>query len=353
MTALSATLRRPSIGPSPPFQRLVAALSAAPPPPFQRPRSRPPFQRAPSPPFQRPFAALPAALSLPFHGPKITYPVQGFERTAFKGYVGLLLTVQKQPVVVHIEATVASFAKYDGTFKYQDPGCYTGNLNHVVLVVGYFVLRDDGSENRIAPPFWIIRNSWGEEWGDRGHMRMDMQGGDGVCGINVLPGIYPIVKTDTSAFLRFMGFILPLSPPALSPSLLCLPVPKDPCGLKSYKGDGDLQPSMNPCGRFTCVPNLKTNSNTCNCTIPDQTKQPFVEAANGYGYICVYVDVCGSYFKNPCAVGTCINDGKGAYSCICPPNYVPSRTIDNFPTCDPGAAAAPPSSTLLFLLQHL
>ncbi|CAI5470305.1 unnamed protein product [Closterium sp. Yama58-4] len=194
----------------------------------------------------------------------------GFERTAFKGYVGLMLAVQRQPVVVHVEALAASFAKYDGTFKYQDPACYTGNLNHVVLVIGYLVLRNDGSENRIAPPFWIIRNSWGEAWGDRGHMRIDMQGGDGVCGINVLPGIYPIVK-----------------------------IPGDPCGLKSYKGDGDLQPSMNPC-----------------------------------------VDVCGSYFKNPCAVGTCINDGKGSYSCICPLNYVNSTTIDSFPTCDPANTTA-------------
>ncbi|CAI5464610.1 unnamed protein product, partial [Closterium sp. Yama58-4] len=46
------------------------------------------------------------------------------------------------------------------------------------------------------------------------------------------------------------------------------------------------------------------------------------------------VDVCGSYSTNPCAVGTCINDGKGAYSCICPPNYVGSITADNLPTCD-------------------
>ncbi|CAI5980639.1 unnamed protein product [Closterium sp. NIES-64] len=84
------------------------------------------------------------------------------------------------------------------TFKYQNPGCYTGKLNHVVLVIGYFVLRSDGSQNRIAPPFWVIRNSWGVEWGDRGHMRMDIQGGDGVCGINVLPGIYPIVKSEAS-----------------------------------------------------------------------------------------------------------------------------------------------------------
>ncbi|CAI5498699.1 unnamed protein product [Closterium sp. Naga37s-1] len=195
----------------------------------------------------------------------------------------------------------------------KDLGCYTGNLNHVVLVIGYLVLRNDGSENRIAPPFWIIRNSWGEAWGDRGHMRMDIQGGDGVCGINVLPGIYPIVK-----------------------------IPGDPCGLKSYKGDGDLQPSMNPCGRFTCTPFPKTNNNTCTCTLPAQTRQPFIEAANGYGSTCVYVNVCGSYFKNPCAVGTCINDGKGSYSCICPLNYVSSTTFDNFPTCDPGAAALHP-----------
>ncbi|CAI6002464.1 unnamed protein product [Closterium sp. NIES-65] len=138
-----------------------------------------------------------------------------------------MLAVRRQPVVVHIEASALSFARYDGTFKYQDPGCYTGRLNHVVLVIGYFILRNDGSQNRIAPPFWIIRNSWGVEWGDRGHMRMDIQGGDGVCGINVLPGIYPIVK----------------------------------------------------------------------------------------------MDVCGSDLKNPCYVGACINDGKGSYSCICPPNY--------------------------------
>ncbi|CAI5515861.1 unnamed protein product [Closterium sp. Naga37s-1] len=262
-----------------------------------------------------PTEAFEKLLSLPKGGvslvdnPGKKYPIQGFERTSFKGYVGLMLAVQRQPVVVHIEASAATFTKYDGTFKYQDPACYSGNLNHVVLVVGYFILRDDGSQSRIAPPFWIIRNLWGEGWGDRGHMRMDIQGGDGVCGINVLPGIYPIVK-----------------------------IPGDPCGTKSYKGDGDLQPSMNPCGRFTCTPNTKTNGNTCDCRLPSLDKQPFVEVANGYGNTCAYVDVCGSYFKNPCYVGTCINDGKGSYSCICPPNHVPSRTIDDFPTCDPASA---------------
>ncbi|CAI6000985.1 unnamed protein product [Closterium sp. NIES-65] len=232
-----------------------------------------------------------------------TYPVQAFERAQFKGYVGLMLAVQRQPVVVHIEAS-PTFMLYDGTFKYQDPGCYTGNLNHVVLVIGYFITRNDGSQNRFAPPFWIIRNSWGEEWGKRGHMRMDIQGGDGVCGINMLPGIYPIVKSD-------------------------------PCGQSSYKGDGDSQASMNPCGRFQCQGTTDT-TNICTCNIPTAPVQPFVEVENGYGSnTCAYVDVCGSYFKNPCYVGACINDGKGSYSCVCPPNHVQSTTIDGFPTCDP------------------
>ncbi|CAI5462037.1 unnamed protein product [Closterium sp. Yama58-4] len=197
-----------------------------------------------------PAAAFEKLLTLPRGGlstdskPPSTYPIQGFERTRFKGYVGLMLAVRRQPVVVHIEASASTFIQYDGTFKYQDPSCYTGNLNHAVLVVGYLISTKDGRKSPSAPPFWIIRNSWGPKWGDRGHMRMDIQGGDGVCGINVLPGIYPIVK----------------------------------------------------------------------------------------------IDMCGSYAMNPCAAGTCINDGKGSYSCICPPNYIESRTVDNFSTCDPGAA---------------
>ncbi|CAI5505034.1 unnamed protein product [Closterium sp. Naga37s-1] len=123
--------------------------------------------------------------------PAKRYPVQAFERAHFKGYFGLMLAVRYQPVVVHIEAA-DSFCEYDG-----DPSCYSGNLNHVVLVIGYFINRDDGSQNRIAPPFWIIRNSWGVTWGDGGHMCMGIEGEDGVCGINVLPGIYPIIKSES------------------------------------------------------------------------------------------------------------------------------------------------------------
>ncbi|CAI5484321.1 unnamed protein product [Closterium sp. Yama58-4] len=42
------------------------------------------------------------------------YGIQGFEETSFDGWLGLLLAVQRQPVVVRIEASARSFLEYDG-----------------------------------------------------------------------------------------------------------------------------------------------------------------------------------------------------------------------------------------------
>ncbi|GJP38678.1 hypothetical protein CLOM_g23102 [Closterium sp. NIES-68] len=88
------------------------------------------------------------------------YIVSGFERTAFKGYFGLMLAVRRQPVVVHIEASAASFVNYNGSFRYDEPDCYTGNLNHVVLVTGYLLMGTDKNRPRTLSPFWRIRNSF-------------------------------------------------------------------------------------------------------------------------------------------------------------------------------------------------
>ncbi|CAI5465064.1 unnamed protein product [Closterium sp. Yama58-4] len=241
--------------------------------------------------------------------------ITGFESTAFHGWFGLLLAVQRQPVVVQIEATALSFQEYDGLSKYQDPACFTYNLNHVVLLVGYHLAGKDSRFPHMAPPFWIIRNSWGPNWGDGGHMRMDIQGGDGVCGINTLPGIYPIVREQEeniisdfntsscfspliSTFLRVpspTAFSPPLhflphcilsptafSPPLhslphciFSPILLCLsPAVSDPCNTAARS---DISGSLlNPCGSFNCV--VDGSSNRCNCTDPR-----FIEATNADG----------------------------------------------------------------------
>ncbi|CAI5976343.1 unnamed protein product [Closterium sp. NIES-64] len=253
--------------------------------------------------------------SKPSGGP---FRVNGFERTAFHGWFGLLLAVQRQPVVVHVQATAPSFLKYDGLSKYADPSCFTYNLNHVVLLVGYRLTGLDPTFPHMAPPFWIIRNSWGPEWGDGGHMRMDIQGGDGVCGINTLPGIYPVVRAA-----------------------------KDPCNVNGTTS-GVFGPLFNPCGNFTCMPTPDGASNHCDCNDPRfvEALQPDNSRTCAYSehsLLCYRVHslLClQAAVHNPCAVGTCVNDGKGSYSCVCPPGFKQGTTVDGTFSCAPGDSSS-------------
>lgn len=47
--------------------------------------------------------------------------------------------------------------------------------NHAIVLVGY------GYDNRNRCDYWLIRNSWGPDWGDRGHFKL--QRGVNACGI--------------------------------------------------------------------------------------------------------------------------------------------------------------------------
>ncbi|GJP55396.1 hypothetical protein CLOM_g14360 [Closterium sp. NIES-68] len=224
------------------------------------------------------------------------YGIVGFEETSFGGWLGLLLAVQRQPVVVRIEASAPSFLNYDGTYTYADSSCFQEGVNHAVLLVGY-ALEDSSS--------WLIRNSWGSGWGNAGHMLIKMQSGPGICGINTLPGLFPIIK-----------------------------VAADPCGSKSMQLPTSSEVAetnaFNPCGQFKC--SKSGSSNRCACAAPH-----FVEALHSDGSkTCAYVDACGLASSNPCVVGTCVNDGRGSYSCVCPPGFIQGTTANGTLSCAPG-----------------
>ena len=87
--------------------------------------------------------------------------------------------VSLQPVSVAIEADSTHFRQYhSGIFDYN--GCGT-DLDHAVLVIGY------GTENGID--YWIVKNSWGTNWGEDGYIRIkrNTENSKGQCGIAMQP----------------------------------------------------------------------------------------------------------------------------------------------------------------------
>ena len=51
-------------------------------------------------------------------------------------------------------------------------------------------------------------------------------------------------------------------------------------------------------------------------------------------FTCTYsVDACSLSLDNPCTIGSCVNDGKGSYSCICPPGYTQGNYTTGAATC--------------------
>ncbi|XP_021714992.1 thiol protease aleurain-like [Chenopodium quinoa] len=92
--------------------------------------------------------------------------------------------------VAFVRPVSVAFEVVNG-FRFYKEGVYTSttcgstpmDVNHAVLAVGYGV--EDGV------PYWIIKNSWGEDWGDNGYFKMEM--GKNMCGVATCAS-YPVVS---------------------------------------------------------------------------------------------------------------------------------------------------------------
>jgi C1A family cysteine protease len=132
--------------------------------------------------------------------------IDGYEDVPQNDEKSLKKAVSHQPVSVAIEAGGREFQLYSS-------GVFTGTcgtaLDHGVVAVGY---GTEGSKD-----YWIVRNSWGPNWGENGYIKMERNVANittGKCGIAMEPS-YP---TKTGANPPNPG---PSPPSPVKPATVC------------------------------------------------------------------------------------------------------------------------------------
>jgi cathepsin L len=85
-------------------------------------------------------------------------------------------------ISVAVDASQESFASYSSGV-YDEPKCNNVNVDHTLAVVGYGTLN--------GKDYYLCKNSWGTQWGDKGYILMS-RNKNNQCGITNIAS-YPIV----------------------------------------------------------------------------------------------------------------------------------------------------------------
>ncbi|CAH6795906.1 cathepsin R [Phodopus roborovskii] len=90
------------------------------------------------------------------------------------------------PISAGVDASHSSFRFYKKGI-YHEPNCSSDSVTHGILVVGYGFEGNETDGNN----YWLIKNSWGKQWGLNGYMKI-AKDENNHCGIASF-ALYPTV----------------------------------------------------------------------------------------------------------------------------------------------------------------
>ncbi|XP_059438997.1 low-temperature-induced cysteine proteinase-like [Corylus avellana] len=202
--------------------------------------------------------------------------IDGYEDVGESDSALLCATVQ-QPISVGIDGSTWDFQLYTSGIYDGDCSGDPDEIDHAVLIVGY------GSED--GEDYWIVKNSWGTEWGMEGYIyiRRNTNLTYGVCAINAMAS-YPTKESSSPS-----PYPSPTPPPP-PPTPVTPPPPPTPV----TPPPPPPSPSPSECGDFSYCP----SDETCCCIY------------EFYGFCLIYG--CCPYENAVCCTGT---------EYCCPGNY--------------------------------
>jgi hypothetical protein len=104
--------------------------------------------------------------------PELVYPIRDYLVSPMGNATAMAAAVSEHGAVTAIINVLFDFVMYEGGV-YNNPKCTGDRLSHAVTVVGY------GTDQET--PYWLVKNSFGRQWGEAGYFRMAR--GINMCGI--------------------------------------------------------------------------------------------------------------------------------------------------------------------------